>query len=173
MINLQSVSVVLGVDPFSVNVSPPPLEHTEERKSSSLFVEQWQKEFVKAWLNHFLDKSYNYQKSLIKTQKSESLFTFRCCCTHSFRMSLIVQAYRSSNRMMTNHCNIFCAMISFRHSIATFEVKVEVFQTHWCFILIFYSFSTHHIPRAFFHKHKFVFAQFEAHIDSSRFLKNF
>ena len=40
MINLQSVSVVLGVDPFSVNVSPPPLEHTEERKSSSLFVEQ-------------------------------------------------------------------------------------------------------------------------------------
>ena len=40
VINLQSVRVVLGVDPFSVNVSPPPLEHTEERKSSSLFVEQ-------------------------------------------------------------------------------------------------------------------------------------
>ena len=40
VINLQSVSVVLGVDPFSVNVYPPPLEYTEERKSSSLFVEQ-------------------------------------------------------------------------------------------------------------------------------------
>ena len=72
MINLQSVSVVLGVDPFSVNVYPPPLEHTEERKSSSLFVEQWQKEFVKPWLNQFLEKLYDYP------------FSFQCLFFFSF-----------------------------------------------------------------------------------------
>ena len=92
MINLQSVSVVLGVDPFSVNVYPPPLEHTEERKSSSLFVEWAVTERVCQNLAEpFSDKNYKIINNQ-KIQKSESLFTFRCCCNYSSTMSLVVQA---------------------------------------------------------------------------------